>query len=166
MERCFSHSLRALKRNWAHARFLFCALFLRSMSVRGIFFKEGVGGSVFSAETSLFSPRIFRPFINEERGLVSVNGIHGFFTWKRFYFRPWIWKIFVHRNVFRGLLGEWKVGRGQFFGFFGKFFESFLNYFFGGKPVFARVARFFERKEKNKSEISDKKGLTLLKNRL
>lgn len=53
----------------------------------GEFFKKGVGRSAFSAEISFFSPGVFRPFINEESRLVSVNGIHGFFTWKRFYFR-------------------------------------------------------------------------------
>lgn len=47
-----------------------------------------------------------------------------------------------------------------------KFSNLFLNYFFDGNPVFAMVTRFFEGKEKNKSEKSDKKGLTLLKYRL
>lgn len=65
-----------------------------------------------------------------------------------------------------GCFGSEKWVRGSFSVFSAKFSNLFLNYFFGGKPVFARVARFFEGKEKNKSEISDKKGLTLLKNRL
>ena len=67
--------------------FFVCAFFCEHF-VAADFLKKGAGGSFFSAETSFFSPSVFRPFINEERGLVSVNGIHGFFTWKRFYFRP------------------------------------------------------------------------------
>lgn len=65
-----------------------------------------------------------------------------------------------------GCFGSEKWVGGSFSVFSVKFSNLFLNYFFGGKPVFARVTRFFERKGKNKSEISDKKGLTLLKNRL
>ena len=65
-----------------------------------------------------------------------------------------------------GCFGSEKWVRGSFSVISAKFSNLFLNYFFGGKPVFARVARFFKEKEKNKSEISDKKGLTLLKNRL
>ena len=75
-------------RNRAQARFLFCVLFSSGHFVAADFLKKRRGGIRFSIETSLFSPGVFRSFINEERGLVSVDGIHGFFTWKRFYFRP------------------------------------------------------------------------------
>lgn len=76
-------------RNRAYARFLFCALFSAGHVVAADFLKkEARANPFFPAETRLFSPAVFRPFINEERGLVSVDDIHGFFTWKRFYFRP------------------------------------------------------------------------------
>ncbi len=75
------------KRNRVQTRFLFCVLFSSGHFVAADFLKKGAGGSFFSAETSFFSPSVFRPFFNEERGLVSVNGIYSFFTWKRFYFR-------------------------------------------------------------------------------
>lgn len=74
-------------RNRAQARFLFCALFSAGISLRRIFLKKAWADPFFPAEISLFSPGFLRPFINEERGLVSVDDIHGFFTWKRFYFR-------------------------------------------------------------------------------
>lgn len=93
-----------------------------------------------------------------------------------------VFMVFSHGNAFifacefekflsiemfsEGCFGSEKWVGGSFSVFSVKFSNLFLNYFFGGKPVFARVARFFEGKEKNKSEKSDKKGLTLLKYRL
>lgn len=98
------------------------------------------------------------------------------------WFRWMVFMVFSHGNAFifarefekflsiemfsEGCFGSEKWVGGSFPVFSVNFSNLFLNYFFGGKPVFARVTRFFEGKEKNKSEISDKKGLTLLKNRL
>lgn len=93
-----------------------------------------------------------------------------------------VFMVFSHGNAFifarefekflsiemfsESCFGSEKWVGGSFSVFSAKFSNLFLNYFSGRKPVFTRVTRFFERKEKNKSEISDKKGLTLLKNRL
>lgn len=52
------------------------------------------------------------------------------------------------------------------FDFFREFFKTFQIYFFAVNPVFSTGVAVFWRKEKNKSEKSDKKVLTLLKNRL
>lgn len=153
-------------RNRAQARFLFCVLFLRGMSVRGIFLKRGAGGSFFSRKQVSFLRAFF--------GLLLMK--------KADWFRWMAFMVFSHGNAFifarefekflsiemfsEGCFGSEKWVGGSFSVFSVKFSNLFLNYFFGGKPVFSRVTRFFKGKEKNKSEISDKKGLTLLKNRL
>lgn len=145
----------------------FVRFFLRGMSLRRIFLKKRRGRIRFFRPKQGYFPR---PFF----GLLLMK--------KGDWFRWMIFMVFSHGNAFifarefekflsiemfsEGCFGSEKWVGGSFSVFSVKFPNLFLNYFFGGKPVFARVTRFFERKEKNKSEISDKKGLTLLKNRL
>lgn len=85
-----------------------------------------------------------------------------------------VFMVFSHGNAFifacefekflsiemfsEGCFGSEKWVGGSFSVFSAKFSNLFLNYFFGGKPVIARVARFFKEKEKIKVKYLTKRA--------
>lgn len=166
MERCFSHSLSALKGTEHMLGSFFVRFFCGACRCGEFFLKKAWADPFFPPKQVYFHRGFF--------GLLLMK--------KGDWFRWMVFMVFSHGNAFifarefekflsiemfsEGCLGSEKWVGGSFSVFSVNFSNLFLNYFFGGKPVFARVTRFFEGEEKNKSEIYDKKGLTLLKNRL
>ena len=85
-----------------------------------------------------------------------------------------VFMVFSHGNAFifarefekflsiemfsEGYSGSEKWVGGSFSVFSVNFSNLFLNYFFGGKPVVARVARFFGGKEKIKVKYLTKRA--------
>ena len=146
LETGFSKSLRPFKKESSAGSVPFCVLFSAEHFVAADFLKKGVGGSVFLSKQVYFPLAFF--------GLLLMK--------KEDWFRWMVFMVFSHGNAFifarefekflsiemfsEGCFGSEKWVGGSFSVFQVKFSNLFLNYFSGGKPVFARVTRFFEEK--------------------